>query len=254
MISPQRRRERKESLKLPFSLLMHRNLCAFAVALLIVLPACSKKEEVFNDKVQKVRKFAPENQVITEGKLEQWLLATERVGEFIRKFALEDEDVRSKDDFMFLAHSSPRTEAMLTSLFKSMELKQGEFWWILERFVDAGKYADIKAQEAGQNRRIDIILAAGREEKASTEKSLAKEMTEGGRKELERRLGIINAKFSELSTLKGNTTLEMVGVLQQNMELYSKNRERIEAAIKKMWKVRPGGKEEVPRDKSIPGH
>ena len=251
MISPQRRRE---NLKLSLSLLMHRNLCAFAVALLILLPACSKKEEAVEGKVQKVKKFAPENQVITEGKLEQWLLATERVGEFIRKFALEDEDVRSKDDFMFLAHSSPRTEAMLTSLFKSMELKQGEFWWILERFVDAGKYAEIKAQEVSQNRRIDIILAAGREEKASTEKALAKEMTEDGKKELARRLGIINAKFSELSTLRGVTTLEMVEVLPQNMELYSKNRDRIEAAIKKMWKVRPGGKEEIPRDKSIPGH
>lgn len=239
---------------LSLSLLMHRNLCAFAVALLIVLPACSKKEEVSNDKVQKVRKFAPENQVITEGKLEQWLLATERVGEFIRKFALEDEDVRSKDDFMFLAHSSPRTEAMLTSLFKSMELKQGEFWWILERFTETGKYAELKAQEESQNKRIDIILAAGREEKASTEKALAKEMTEGGRKELARRLDIINSKFSELSSLRGNTTAEKVGVVPQNMGLYSKNRDRIEAAIKKMWKIRPGGKEEVPRDKSIPGH
>lgn len=221
-------------------------------SLLLIFPACSKKEEA--PKVQKVKKFTPENKVITGEKLEQWLMASERVGEFIRRFALEDEDVRSKDDFMFLAHSSPRTEAILTSLFNNMELKQGEFWWILERFADAGKYAELKAQEESQNRRIDIILSAGREEKASTEKVLEREKEDLRRKELMGRLNIINAKFSELSSLKGNITPEKVGIEPANIEIWNKNKERIEAAIKRMWKVRPGGKAEIPRDKSIPGH
>lgn len=223
-----------------------------AFLMLIVIPACSKKEEA--PKVQKVKKFTPENKVITGEKLEQWLMASERVGEFIRRFALDDEDVRSKDDFMFLAHSSPRTEAILTSLFNNMELKQGEFWWMLERLDEAKRYAELKAQKETQNNRIDILLAAGREEIADTERVLEKEKEDSRKKELMGRLNIINAKFSELSSLKGNITPEKVGIEPANIEIWNKNKDRIEAAIKKMWKVRPGGKADIPRDKSIPGH
>lgn len=225
-----------------------------AVVLLAFFPACSKKEETPKTNVQKVKKFTPESKVITEEKLAQWLRATERVGEFIRKFALENEDVKNKDEFMFLAHSSPRTEAVLTSLFKSMELKQGEFWWMLERLNEAKKYDEVKLFEDSQGRRIDLILAAGREERTATEKALAKALDDAGRKELAWRLGIINAKFSELSSLKSHTTAEKVGVDPANLELWRKNRDRIEAAIKNMWKITEGGKEEIERDKSIPGH
>jgi hypothetical protein len=222
--------------------------------MLIVFPACSKKEEAPQSGTQKVKKYAPDYKVITDDKLEHWLNASERVGDFIRRYALEEEDVASKEDFMFIAHSSPRTEAALTSLFKGLELKQGEFWWILERLDEAKRYIEIKALEDIQNKRIDMILAAGRDEKAATEKALAKEMDEERKKELVRRLDIINAKFSELSSLKGHTTPKKVGVEPANVELYGRNKDRIEAAIKKMWKVKPGGRAEMARDKGIPGH
>lgn len=223
-----------------------------AILMFAFFPACSKKEEA--PKVQKVKKFTPEYKVITEEKLEQWLKATEKVGEFIRRFALEDEEVADKRDFMSVAHSSERTEIALKSLFEDTGLKQGEFWWIMDRFEEARKYTEIKAQEESQNTRIDALLAAGREERVALEKSLEKEKTEVKKKELERRLGIINAKFTELSSLKGHTTPEKAGIEPANIEIWKKNKERIEAAIKKMWKVKPGGKAEIPRDKSIPGH
>lgn len=225
---------------------------SIALLILIVLPACSKKEEA--PKTQKVKKYAPDYKVITEEKLDQWLRASEKVGEFIRRFALEDEDVADKRDFMSVAHSSERTEIALRSLFDESGLKQGEFWWIMDRFEEARKYTEIKAQEESQNTRIDALLAAGREERAALEKSIEKEKIEARKNEFARRLGIVNAKFTELSSLKGNTIPEKVGVEPANIELWKKNKDRIEAAVKKMWKVKPGGKAEIARDKSIPGH
>lgn len=232
--------------------LISTSVVLFTVGAIAFLPACAKKEEA--PKVQKVKKFTPEYKVITEEKLAEWLRATEKVGEFIRRFALEDEEVADKRDFMSVAHSSERTEIALKSLFEDTGLKQGEFWWIMDRFDEARKYTEIKAQEESQNARIDTLLAAGREERATLDKSLEKERSEGKRRELERRLGIVNAKFSELSSLKGHTTPEKAGVEPANIEIWRKNKERIETAIKKMWKVKPGGKSEIPRDKSIPGH
>lgn len=220
--------------------------------LILIVPACSKKEEV--PSVQKTKKFVPDYKVISEEKLNQWLGATEKVGEFIRRFAMEDEEVSDKRDFMSVAHSSERTEIVLKALFEETGLKQGEFWWIMDRFDDARKYTEIKSLEESQNVRIDALLAAGMEERADLGKSLEKEKSEAKKKELERRLGIIKEKFTDMSSLKGNTTPKKAGVEPANIELWKKNKDRIDSALKKMWKLKPGGKAEMPRDKSIPGH
>lgn len=218
-----------------------------------LFPACSGKEEKVQ-KAQKVRKFEPEYKIITQEKLEEWLRASEKVGEYIRRFSLKDEEVRNKNEFMVIAHSSSRTEAELRTLFDGMGLKSGEFWWIMDLLNEARLYADIKLQEGTQNLRIDVLLAAGREERTDVEKSLLKERDEAKRKEFTRRLNVINTKFSELSSLKGRTTPEKVRVEPANIELWNKNKDRVEAAIKKIWKVNEGRSSEIKRDKSIPGH
>jgi len=202
---------------------------------LFTVNACHKQEEVVVEKApEKEERPLPE---ISQQRIDVWLKVAGEIGDYIRKFSLEGEDVSEKRSLTMLSHSSQRTQVAFGKIFEDAGMSMKEFWNIMKEMKKVSKYFEIKEEEGRQIRELNEIIAAGREEI----ERLKREMVDGDTTDT---ILAIQEKIREFEEFKGNISPVSVGVKTEMIALWENNDERINKAISEMWKVRE--KEVVP--------
>lgn len=190
--------------------------------------ACQKEEEKVVAVVIKEEKQLPP---ISQERIDVWVKVAGEIGEYIRKFSLEGEDVSEKRSLTMLSHSSQRTQVAFSKIFEKAHMGSDEFWNIKKEMERIKKYFDIKIEEKQQAKDLDVIIAAGREEIAR----LRREMGDNDSMDT---IQAMQDKIREFEEFKGNISPVSVGVKKELISLWENNGDRINEAISDMWKVR----------------
>lgn len=191
--------------------------------------ACQKEEaKVVETATEKKEEILPE---ISQERIDIWLGVTGKIGDYIRKFSLEGEDVSEKRSLTMLSHSSQRTQVAFSKIFKGSGMSIKEFWKIMSEVKKVRKFFDIKKEEKQQAKDLDQIIVAGKEEI----ERLKREM--GDNESMDTILAM-QEKIREFEEFKGNISPVSVGVKAELVTLWENNGEKINNAISDMWKVR----------------
>lgn len=205
----------------------------FFSVLLLFTASCEEVEEKPQPKVRKEQKAPlPE---ITLDRIDLWVELTGELGDFIRRFSLENEEVSNRRELMMLVHSSSRTQLAYTGIFDEAGMTSREFWNILKEMKMVRKYMDIKREEELHNKQLDALISAGMEEIELLKKRLKQGEPPADADETIRSM---EAKIREFEELKGNVKPESVGISHDMIDLWKRNSGRIEGAISDMWKVK----------------
>ncbi len=205
--------------------------------LLLFLPvvtssSCRKSEREVAPPPRSEKERLPE---ITQERVDLWIRVAADVGEYVRKFSLENEDVVERRSLMLIVHGSPRAQIAYSRIFERAGMTTEEFWNILSEMKRVKKYLAIKEEEKLQREKLDELIQAGWEEIEALERLEKEGGRSGGSKET---IEAMKGKIREFEALKSDITPESVGVDREMIALWLKNRERFEKALSAMWKGR----------------
>jgi len=216
---------------------MHKQKFFFLLLILFLAfnaDSCSKKKEEKAKAEKKEEVLIPP---LSQPRIELWFGVAERVGEFIRKFSLENEEADEKRELMILAHSSVRTQTAYGKIFKDMGMSVEEFWKVMDELKKVKKYFRIKEDESVQNKDLHALIEAGREEIAALKLKMER-MGISEKSSAEETIKTMEAKIDEFQSMKGNIKPESVGINDDLIALWKKNGNKFEEAFSSMWKVK----------------
>lgn len=190
-------------------------------------PGCQKAEEEPSVVVKKEEAPLPE---LSQERIDLWFTLAAEISRYIRKFSLDDEDVRDKRDLMMLAHSSSRSQYAYSEIFKEAGMSTAEFWSILDEMQDVEKYTKIKNEEAAQNTQLDALIESGEKELTILKKQQQSD-------NLIKTIADMEVKLDEFRSLRGNVSPESVGVSEMAISLWKANKDKIDEALFAMWKI-----------------
>jgi len=208
-----------------------RNLTVLLLAsfFLLTTNACQRQEEGLVAKsTEKKEKPLPQ---ITQERIDIWIKVAGEIGEYIRKFSLEGEDVSEKRSLTMLSHSSQRTQVAYGKIFEDARLSSDEFWNIMKEMKRVRQYFEIKEEEEQQVRDLNELIATGKEEIETLKRE------RGEDKSMETILAM-EEKIREFEGFKGDISPASVGIRADLILLWKNNGDRINKAISDMWKVR----------------
>lgn len=208
----------------------------FLLLSFVVVTACGKKEEAPVKSATKQEKPLPQ---LSQERVDLWLGIVHELKDYIRRFSLDDEKIVDKRDLMFLAHGSERTWFAYEKLFDDAGMSTKEFWNIKKKLEDAQKFLALKEKELDDNKRLDELIKAGREELEGLKAELASESADVDQDGLKKIIADIESQIEEFEMLKGNVSLADVSLNQQIIDLWEKNHLKFTSALEAMWK---GGK------------